>query len=221
MKYLLLFLCLKSSFLFAQTDELDYEIYSAILAQEMPDTIERVVIRKKFLNQRSISGMVEDYQFLEDTCGLDSCFSYQKNNNCYGYLSFLNFNGGIADTVQDTLLCLDTRVKKLIYQLDSIHSKPIRNKFSINQQVIIKSNLMVRHIFRAKKGWNWERFYRKYPKSYGIIDLSPIAYTENEQFTLFYFGYQKYSLNGLGRLIVVDLRDNQIKVHKTIELWVS
>jgi hypothetical protein len=85
------------------------------------------------------------------------------------------------------------------------------------------SNKAIKCIFRKRnleKGWG--RFYKKYPKSSGILSVSEIVFSENKRYCLFYLGQSVGSLDGYGCLLLIDLQAKNGKfIQKELKLWVS
>jgi hypothetical protein len=50
---------------------------------------------------------------------------------------------------------------------------------------------------------NWQRFYEKYPGSPGIIELSRVGLSRNKEMAMFYWGFNKGSLNGHGHILIM------------------
>lgn len=97
---------------------------------------------------------------------------------------------------------VNLREIKLPYEIELISSKTVKRRFRKN----------------VKKGW--ENIYKKYPKSFGIFEISNLVFSDDRRFCILYVGYSRGGLNGYGCLLIADLENEKI-IKTEIELWVS
>jgi hypothetical protein len=69
----------------------------------------------------------------------------------------------------------------------------------------------------CEEGWN--RFYRKYPKSHGYVQLSRVGFVPSKKFALLNFSYMAGCMNGEGHLLLLKNVDGEWKVVGDASLW--
>lgn len=141
---------------------------------------------------------------------------------------------------QKTTLCMDTKfdekdkmyLKKnfgeminddLIREFATVNSKRVilQNMFSNNLNVILISKEEKDRIFNPADG-GWKRFYSKYPKSFGIIELSRVAFNANKTKALLYYGSSFASgKGGIGYYILLKKQNDEWIIQKKVMRWIA
>jgi hypothetical protein len=67
----------------------------------------------------------------------------------------------------------------------------------------------------------WEGFYKKYPKSSGFWNFSPVGYDSNGGEALVYVGHHCGGLCGTGHLVLLAKENGHWIVKNRIMLWIS
>ena len=67
----------------------------------------------------------------------------------------------------------------------------------------------------------WEKFYKKYPNSSGLIMLSDIVFDENQELAVFYCNHHRYSLAASGNIIFMKKVENKWKLLAYQLIWIS
>lgn len=93
----------------------------------------------------------------------------------------------------------------------------LKNKFSISQSVIIISEKELNEL--NSKGW--DAFYKKYPNSSGIIQISRVGLDNNQTQAIVYYGEQSESVEGAGYLIFLTKDKRKWIVKEQVMLWIS
>jgi hypothetical protein len=93
----------------------------------------------------------------------------------------------------------------------------LENKFSIPQTVIIVSEKELNEL--NSKGW--EAFYKKYPNSSGVIQISRVGFDNKQTQAILYFGEQSHYVAGAGYLIFLAKDEGKWMVKEQVMLWIS
>jgi hypothetical protein len=67
----------------------------------------------------------------------------------------------------------------------------------------------------------WTRFYKKYPKSPGIIFFSNIGFNDRNNQAFLYAGRQCGGLCGSGKYVLLKKENGAWVIQEKMELWVS
>ena len=207
-----LFLLLSLKIVAQSNDEkADYAVYSKVIKEYIQRKIvssdvkldrERLVFRKK-----------------------KTIMSYELDTSKISDPSFLRFlSQDFLEIEGNHLKSIDTLSIRLMLKLDSS-----ANNGSFKVQLLdipYKTHVIVERkitrMFKHDIERGWKRFYKKYPKSLGILDISDIVYSENKHFCLVYIGVHHGTLNGGGGLFLLDLqsKDNHL-IKKYFHVWSS
>jgi hypothetical protein len=76
-------------------------------------------------------------------------------------------------------------------------------------------------IFKKKGVAGWEEFYKKYPKSSGYWNFSPVGYDSKEGEALIYVGHYCGGLCGTGHLVLLAKENGRWAVKNRVMLWIS
>jgi len=106
------------------------------------------------------------------------------------------------------------------FKNQNINSEKILKSEIPNDKIVLISREEVDKIFKNnRKGW--DNFYRKFPKSQGILTLSKIGFNENKTQAIVYYGNQSHYLAGIGYLAYYIKINDSWKLVGLSELWIS
>jgi len=204
-------------------EKTEYQIYSKAIAEYLKDysqidTITTLVIKQKKQTNNIDCQFAKDYK--------DSVKYLFAINRDLIIIDSLRYKNALQNKIYeiDSFGHVDNLLLELTCRLDSlnnIHVGKVKNEFDLNYKVKLISDRRIKCIFRNRKKNGWDKFYKIYPKSFGIMELSNIAFTKNKKYCLFYFGYRRYSLSGYGCLMLLDLERKENLILKLIQLWIS
>ena len=78
----------------------------------------------------------------------------------------------------------------------------------------------IKEIFAAGGGW-WPAFYRKYPKSQGILTVSAVGYNAAKDQALVYRGNQYAAFGGDGGYLLLGRQGGVWVIRQLVGTWVS
>jgi len=96
---------------------------------------------------------------------------------------------------------------------------PLRNLFTARVKCVLISEAEMRAIFDRGK-W-WPEFYRKYPKSQGILTLSRVGFNAAKDQALVCVGDQSEGRAGAGYGILLARRKGAWGIQSKVMLWIS
>lgn len=96
---------------------------------------------------------------------------------------------------------------------------PLKNLFKTKAKCVLISDREERAIF-DKGGW-WPQFYRKYPKSQGILTLSRAGFNSANDQALVYVGDQSDGLAGAGYCVLLAKKRSAWTIQGKAMLWIS
>ena len=99
-------------------------------------------------------------------------------------------------------------------------SESITSHFALPLEYRLISLEELRHFF-GKEGGDWEAFYKKYPKSSGLITLSRLGLSQNGDRALVYVSHQCGFLCGTGKYFSLQKDDGRWKVLQEYMRWIS
>lgn len=189
-------------------DRYNYYIYSKAITEYLSnhdgiDTITNLVI-----NRRKQDDNIDCESAQESKNDLRLLYAIYRN------LVIIKDSTSFADTIFINLAC----------KLDSLNNEKtgcIKNKFDLDFKIKMFSEFKIKWVFRQRKKDNRKTFYKKYPNSFGIIEVSNIAYSNNKKYAVFYIGYQRFGLWGYGCLLLLDLESKNEIIKKQVEIWIS
>ncbi len=97
------------------------------------------------------------------------------------------------------------------------------NKFTVSSKTttLISSEELL-YLFNSKDvNQGWSNFYRKYPNSNGIIEMSRVGFSPDKSQAIVAVEHYYGSLGADGLLIYLIKEQNSWRIIKTINLWVS
>lgn len=100
------------------------------------------------------------------------------------------------------------------------NSCAIRPLFKAQISPHLVSNDEISKLFK-QKGDGWKRFYKHYPKSSGIWNLSPVGYSDDGREALVYVAHGCGGLCGTGHLFLLAKQDGVWVVKNRTMLWIS
>ena len=103
-------------------------------------------------------------------------------------------------------------------RLSTCHLKPQLDA-TISYRFISGEEL--KEIFEKGVASGWKTFYKKYPKSSGYWDFSPVGYSSNGTKALVYLGHHCGGLCGTGHLVLLAKENDRWRVKNRVMLWIS
>ena len=97
----------------------------------------------------------------------------------------------------------------------------IEERFSLSVDYVLLGDDDFDRMFSAEDRGGWDRFYRKYPKSAGHIQLSRPGFNKDKTLALVYIGNQRNWLAGTGEYIVLEKIDGAWKIKNREMIWIS
>ncbi|MEE9213741.1 MAG: hypothetical protein V3U54_02965 [Thermodesulfobacteriota bacterium] len=100
----------------------------------------------------------------------------------------------------------------------------LKNKFVEDLKVVLVTKERSREILLSKKaedGYGWEEFYKLYPDSQGITELSRVGFSKDRMQALVYIGTQVNPLSGSGYLILLHWNGKSWGNPQYVMLWIS
>jgi len=86
--------------------------------------------------------------------------------------------------------------------------------------VTLISTQEVDQIFSGGGGW-WQAFYKKYPKSPGLVTFSNVGFNPEMNYALVNVGYSCGGLCGRGGLVLLVKKDGNWIKERDLISWVS
>ncbi len=96
----------------------------------------------------------------------------------------------------------------------------LQDKFDKNLHVIFISEAEEEAIFRPADGQGWQRFYSKYPRAIGIIEISRVAFNKEKTKALLYYGNSFDYKGGIGYYILLKKQGNEWVIQNRIMCWI-
>ena len=111
---------------------------------------------------------------------------------------------------------------ELIENFFEVNSKPklLQDKFDRKYKVVLLSEEQSREIFRPGEN-GWKKFYELYPGSYGLTDVSAVAFNAFKTKALVYYGHIYQPLAGAGFHVLMVKQGDKWVVKKKVRCWVS
>lgn len=116
----------------------------------------------------------------------------------------------------------DTAKIDLLNKFENNRTRKLVNleKIKLPYKIELLSPQAINSAFKEDVEKGWREFYKKRPKSFGIVEVSNLVFSDNNRFCILYVGYMRRGLHGYGCLLIVDLYDKDL-ITAEIELWVS
>jgi len=117
---------------------------------------------------------------------------------------------------------LDTTIFTALVE-NNVLAYNLDNKFNISTKTAtLISNEESLYLFNSKDvNQSWSNFYRKYPNSKGMIEMSRVGFSSDKSQAIVAVGYYYGSLGADGLLIYLTKEQNSWRIIKTINSWVS
>ena len=106
------------------------------------------------------------------------------------------------------------------YKAKNAQPAAVDNKFKVTLPVTLVSAQEVDQFFREGGGW-WQAFYKKYPKSPGLVTFSNVGFNSEMTYALVDVGYSCGGLCGRGGLVLLVKKDGNWTREKDLIAWVS
>jgi hypothetical protein len=201
----LAFLFLTASQVPAQQPGLDdYAVYSCIIKNEIPDTIQSIGLLKNGIAGKEVN---------EYTQNLVLALRSNNYNSLQHLYSWTESENGERPTV------IDTTMHQHILDFCSYPS----NAFELSEKFEIpcKAIMLERYPIKTNSSHeDWDHFYKKFPGSGGIFAFSRVLYyQENRSTAIVYFWHRRYDLNGHGALVILKKQNEGWKIQYKTYLW--
>ncbi len=106
------------------------------------------------------------------------------------------------------------------FKLNDTKPRSLQNVLGNSPGIIFLSNTESANIFR--KGVDgWDAYYKKYPKSGGILSLSDVGFDRDQTQAVIDVSYNCGWLCGEGGLLVLKKKEGRWYIFKQIGGWVS
>jgi hypothetical protein len=139
-------------------------------------------------------------------------------------LPFLNLEK-FAVINNNKLVCLDTTFILLQYRLDSLSKAGhyLSNSFYFPYRTILTNKLTDRKycLFKPDLIRFWNRFYKRYPNSFGIFEVSDVFFSPDNSTAILYIGYHRQGLTGYGGVYLLKKVNGKWVILKNREIWIA
>ena len=107
------------------------------------------------------------------------------------------------------------------FQSKNNQSSLLEKLFDLKAKVALISSDEVEQFFGRGGGW-WEAFYKRYPKSQGLLTLSQVGFNAEKNQALVYVGNQRGGLDGGGSYILLTREeDDDWVIADSAGMWIS
>lgn len=102
----------------------------------------------------------------------------------------------------------------------------LANRFALKIPYSLVNFEELKSIFPLEEGKTldmecWNRFYKKYPKSHGIIGFSRVGFNSKKTQALVYAANQSNFVGGSGRFFVLSKQTGHWEVREEVVVWLS
>jgi hypothetical protein len=98
-------------------------------------------------------------------------------------------------------------------------SRPIPAGLSLDKNHVLVPQERISEIFKRHDGWR--EFYKEYPKSQGIMNVSRVGLSSDMVEAILYVGNVRMSLDGSGFLILFEKIDGEWIAIDRMRIWIS
>ena len=98
----------------------------------------------------------------------------------------------------------------------------IINKFAAstnNSDVLFLSDSLVKEIFIHLSGW--EEFYKRYPKSHGILSFSIVGFDSSKNQAFLTISRMSDWTDGVGEYLLLEKKGTRWEIISSVSLWIS
>ena len=135
--------------------------------------------------------------------------------------NFLDYDAKVRSRIKKSFgSALDD---SLFEEFRRINAKPImlEEQFEDSLSIVLLSKEEEDNIFKLSDS-GWERFYAKYPKSSGFIELSRVAFGSSKKKALLYCGTTfDRGKGGIGYYILIKKQDSKWMIEKKVRAWIA
>lgn len=97
----------------------------------------------------------------------------------------------------------------------------VGNYFQPEEKIVLVSEDEISKIFIPSCNSGWQRFYRKYPNSFGNTSFSRVGFDSRRNFAVVNFGNQSGCLVGGGQIVFLQKENDVWRIKKTQSTWAS
>jgi len=135
--------------------------------------------------------------------------------------NFLDYDAKVRSRIKKSFgSALDD---SLFEEFRRINAKPImlEEQFENSLSIVLLSKEEEDNIFKLSDS-GWKRFYAKYPKSSGFIELSRVAFGSSKKKALLYCGTTfDRGKGGIGYYILIKKQDSKWMIEKKVRAWIA
>jgi len=133
----------------------------------------------------------------------------------------LFFGGGIEEILERIKEGMPLTEQETLDDFLKKNEQPHRleDLFDLPVTVVLLSNEEFKEIFQNGSGW--EDFYKKYPRSQGIMMLSRVGFNSKMDQALVYVGNQSHWLSGAGYYVLLTKAYGFWTVQSEMMVWIS
>jgi hypothetical protein len=193
---------------FSQT-ELDYQLYSKVIDETIDkwdfdrDTISKVILIEKFVPYENYGHGFKESLYDSPIDMVHWFVGYDSSR-----LNLIN----------------QKDVKKSIIQLDSIFmNTPTLSPSMFNLKTPVEAipqrrfDSLFKGLFKRNFDKGWAKFYKKYPSTFGIYELSRVSYSG--KYACFYVAHRAKPLFGSGTMFILKEENNSWEILAQFNLW--
>lgn len=182
--------------------------------------IEKVITHNIESYESFFKTKVEEVVIVKNDANFD--FSYHEGGQDYFYFQY-----GRSGQKVDSLIRNDSTWEELLIKFSKLSSTECIKQDILSSNCEKTLDLGGREIFTVsphyqnriyKRNRGWHHFYRKYPKSNGMYELSNPVIKQKK--AVVYLGLTSGDLDGVGMILFLNL-EKEISIAAKLEIWVS
>lgn len=96
----------------------------------------------------------------------------------------------------------------------------LNDRLTLSVPVVRISEREREEIF-GEPGAGWDEFYRRYPGSPGLMELSRVGFNQGRTQALVYIGVQSHYLAGIGLYVLLEKENDRWIIREQVMAWIS